>query len=95
MKIPINFKCATTFYNDLGVKFAQTGFLDAAIYTFVKTLELSPQYADAHYNLGLAYWEKGLRGKALSEFKKVLRIDPYHYKARGSLAEIRKTIVSK
>jgi protein O-mannosyl-transferase len=79
---------AHLFYNDLGVRFAQGGFLKAAQACFLKALELEPRFTDARFNLGLAYWEKGLKRKAIFEFKSALKIDPTYERARKLLFEI-------
>lgn len=84
------YTCALTFYNDLGVLFAKEGFFDAGIVAFQKALELEPSYSDAHFNLGLSYWKKGLKAQAASEFKSTLKINPGHRQAEAMLAEIRK-----
>ncbi|MFH1457908.1 MAG: tetratricopeptide repeat protein [Candidatus Omnitrophota bacterium] len=81
---------ALTFYNDLGVLFAQKEFFDASIVAFQKVLELDLRYSDAHFNLGLAYWKKGLKAKAALEFKYALKINPGHVQAKGMLSEIKK-----
>lgn len=83
-------KCAVTFYNELGIRLAQANFFDAALASFQRVLELEPRYADGHFNLGLAYWKKGLQNQAALEFKYALKINPGHYRAKALLSEIRK-----
>ncbi|MCX5710312.1 MAG: tetratricopeptide repeat protein [Candidatus Omnitrophica bacterium] len=76
------------FYNDLGVRFAGAGDFADAAKAFLKSLELKPLYADAHFNLGLAYWNMGQNRKAVFEFKNCLKADPGHEKAKQFLVEI-------
>lgn len=85
-----NISCASTFYNDLGVKFAQERFFDESILSFRRSIELTPAYADAHFNLGLAYLNKGLERDAVLEFKSALKIDPCLEKAKELIFEIKK-----
>jgi tetratricopeptide (TPR) repeat protein len=80
--------CSATFYNNLGVRFAGANFLDAAVWSFQRVLELEPEDADAHFNLGLSYWKTGLRRQANFEFKTVLKLNPEHIKAKRFLSEI-------
>ena len=42
-----------------------------------KTVKQSPNSAKAHYNLGLAYYDKGLWDLAIAEYREALRINPY------------------
>lgn len=49
---------------------------------FNALLELSDNYADSHYYLGLIYEEEGNVIKARSEFRKTLTIDPAHFGAK-------------
>ncbi len=79
---------AVTFYNDLGIAFANQGLFQAAVVSFKRSLELEPRYADACFNLGLAYWKMGLKREAIFAFKAALRINPNHLKAKGFLVEI-------
>jgi tetratricopeptide (TPR) repeat protein len=83
--------CSATFYNNLGIRFAQEGLFDAAIAAFGRALEVDPQNPDKHFNLGLAYWKKGLNSQAAQEFKSALKINPFHTKAKGMLSVIKKS----
>jgi len=76
------------FFNDLGVLFAAGGDFEDALVAFNKCLESLPFYADARFNLGLAYWNLGRRQEAIFEFKNALKADPGHKKARGFLKEV-------
>jgi tetratricopeptide (TPR) repeat protein len=88
LKSSNNFRLGVIFYNDLGVQFAARGFFEAAIAAFSRAIELDPLYDGAHFNLGLAYWKKGLPRKAIFEFKSALKINPNHLKAKEFLTEI-------
>lgn len=83
-----NISCSPAFYNDLGVKFAQARLFDESILSFSRSLDLSPSYADAHFNLGLAYLNKGLKRRASLEFKAALKIDPAHERSKVLLRGI-------
>ncbi|MDD2927356.1 MAG: tetratricopeptide repeat protein [Candidatus Omnitrophica bacterium] len=76
------------FYNNLGAELASQGFLDAAIPAFKRALELAPFYGEAHFNLGVAFWEKGLKKEAVGELKTAIRINPGHWEARDFLTKI-------
>jgi len=85
-----NMNYSVPFYNELGIKLAHADFFDEAIAAFQRVLELEPRYADAHFNLGLAYWKKGLKNEAALEFRSALKIDPHHDRAKAFLSEIKK-----
>jgi len=76
------------FYNDLGVRFAGAGDFADAVKAFLKSLELKPLYADARFNLGLAYWHMGQTRQAVFEFKNCIKADPGHKKVKRFLDEI-------
>ncbi len=52
-----------------------------AIQEFRRALELNPNFARAHQNLGVIYLHRGLLDKAVDEFRATLAIDPAHYGA--------------
>ena len=54
--------------NDRGIAYSENGEHNLAIATFDKTIELQPDYMDAHYNRGLAYMRKGEVDKALADY---------------------------
>jgi tetratricopeptide (TPR) repeat protein len=83
-----NFNCDFAFYNNLAIKFNEAGLAEGSIYALLRALEFAPQNADAHFNLGVAYWKKGWENKAALEFKKALKLNPNHYKARGMLLQV-------
>ena len=58
---------------------------------FEEAVRLKPNYASAHYNLGVALVAlKDLDG-ARSEFEKALSADPNYLPARNALARITKS----
>ena len=52
--------------------------LDAAAGQFRLALELNPDHADAHANLGSALAQQGVYDEALRQFDEALRIHPAH-----------------
>lgn len=62
--------------------------LDAAINSFLQAVEKNPHHADAHYNLGILYSEKGMREEAVAEYKKTLELEPNYVKAHNNLGVI-------
>lgn len=55
-------------YN-LGLAFAETGQIDAAIQEYQKALQMKPNYANARYDLGIAFASKGDMDAAINEYK--------------------------
>lgn len=50
-------------------------------------LDDDPNYADAWYELGLLYRQNGVSGKSAACFRRVLRLDPGHARARQELRD--------
>ena len=57
-------------YNFLGISFSQTGHLQRAVLSFQRGLQLDPNLAEAHLNLGLAYQHLHQSKQAAAEYKK-------------------------
>ena len=61
------------------------GDLDDSIKDLIGAVQLKPENASAHNNLGLSYFEKEDYEDALNEFKKAIALKPHvlHYNNRG------------
>ena len=65
--------------------------LDESIAAYVKAVTLSPRYADAHYNLALAYERTGQHRNALRHWQAYVQLDnrgPWADHARGQIRKL-------
>jgi protein O-GlcNAc transferase len=62
-------------YN-LGLVLMQAGDLHTAQTEFLNALRLKPSYAEAHYNLALAFHLDGKEAESQAEFEKAYAINP-------------------
>ena len=62
-------------YFDLGNVLDETGRVQEAIQTYKTALQLAPTYADAHYNLALAYEKIREPRKALKHWQAYVKLD--------------------
>jgi tetratricopeptide (TPR) repeat protein len=60
----------------------------AAIEAYRRGIELDPDYADCHCNLGAVYYNQGRRSQARRCFERCLEIDDQHIEARFNLANL-------
>ena len=72
---------------DKGTSLAKTGLLEEAIPCYQQALRINPNYAEAHQNLGLAYYYLNRLEESVEEYKQALRIDPNYAKAHDSLGQ--------
>jgi tetratricopeptide (TPR) repeat protein len=64
------------FYFDLGTTYNNSfGPRQEAIDAFKMAIIITPDFAEAHYNLGVAYLETGDKGSALEEYKILKTLD--------------------
>jgi tetratricopeptide (TPR) repeat protein len=73
---------------DRGIDLAAKGsFLDATV-KFREAIELDPRFAEAHFNLGVAYQRIKANKKALDELREAVRLHPddadYRYAVGGA-----------
>ncbi len=68
--------------------------LDDLIREYQREVAKNPNNADVHYNLGMAYYEKGHYGKAVGEWEKVLEIDPTFDPAKEKILEAKSRLES-
>jgi tetratricopeptide (TPR) repeat protein len=77
---------------NLAIKNYQEGKIDIAQNLYIKILEINPNYADAHYNLGVIFQELRENQKAKDCFEKVIEIDPNYVNALNNLGVIFKEL---
>lgn len=78
-------------YFDLGNVLDELERPDESIAAYCKAVALAPRYADAHYNLALAYERKGQRRPALRHWQAYVRLDnhgPWADHARGQIRKL-------
>ncbi len=63
--------------------------MDMTIRHYKKVVELDPEMVEAHYNLGMAYATQGKLKPAISEWEKVLQLNPHHTRASNNLQKAR------
>ena len=69
----------------------ETGRVGEAILTYQTALQLAPTYADAHYNLALAYEKIKEPRKALAHWRAYVKLDttgPWAVHARNQVRRI-------
>jgi len=62
------------YWNTLGWLYLQLGKLDEAIPRFRKAIQLQPDYAEAHLNMGVALAEGAKWEEAVAEYKKAIAL---------------------
>ena len=76
---------------DLGNVLDELERPDESIAAYRRAITLAPGYADAHYNLALAYERKGERRRALVHWQTYIRLDksgPWADHARGQIRKL-------
>src|SRR6476469_5762512 len=61
---------------EFGIKVAQSGLWNEALYRWQKATELDPSYAAAWNNLAIAYEHEGKFEDAKKAYEKALQLDP-------------------
>lgn len=75
-------------YHNLGNALSKKGLGDSALVAYERSLEIRPDYADAHMNLGNLYARQGDTVGAIDEFGRTLQIDPGYWQAHLNLGLI-------
>jgi len=79
-------------YNDIGSYLIELGRLDEAIPWLEQAIQ-APRYDPRHYpyfNLGRAYYAKGMISRARECFREALRLEPRYTLARQAVENIRR-----
>jgi len=74
----------------LGSLYLRKDDLDKAVPEFREAVRLRPQFARAHYNLGLVFQKQNRKEDAAREFQRVLALDPQFRPAREALQKLAK-----
>ena len=67
---------------------ARTGNTPAAIAHYEQALRIQPDFAQAHYYLGIALEQTGKFREAAGHYEQALRIKPDYAAARNALARL-------
>ena len=71
----------------IGVKYGLSGLFRQAAGLFQRAIQLNPNFADAHYSLGHAYFDLGQYEDAIQSLEKALLLNPKDKEARLRLEE--------
>ena len=61
------------------------GKLDEAVAEYRAAIRLKPDYAEAHYNLGIALTDQGKLDEAVAEYRAAIRLQPDYAEAHYNL----------
>lgn len=75
-------------YNDMALKHIQEGNLPQALEACKKAIEIYPEFAAAHTNLGVAYYQQQNNAKAIDAWQKALSLEPNNADTLQNLAVI-------
>jgi polysaccharide export outer membrane protein len=75
-----------------GVKYALAGLYAQAAQIFQQAVKLDPQFADAHFALGHAYFDMGRWQQAIESFQRVVELDPKDLEAQDRLERAREML---
>ncbi|MCZ6861975.1 MAG: tetratricopeptide repeat protein [Alphaproteobacteria bacterium] len=76
---------APVLHNLTGAIHVGLGQLDHAVESFLRALEIKPDYAEAHNNLGNALKDRGKHAEALASYHRALEIKPDYAEAHYNL----------
>ncbi len=79
---------APSALNALGAYFAKAKQFDCAIQAFTRASALDRQTGQSHFNLGLAYLDKGDAARAIDAFRESIAGNPKLHDARSALAAL-------
>ena len=76
------------FLNICGAGYASLGQLDIAVQNYKKALSIKPDYAKAHYNLGIALQELGNLDDSVRSYQSAIALEPENAQAYNNLAVV-------
>ena len=75
-------------FNLIGACYKSIGRLEGAAKMFGTAVSLSPNYAEAHFNLGCIYQDLNKKNLAIESYKKAIEITPNYAEAYNNLGNI-------
>src|SRR5215211_4280128 len=75
-----------------GVKYALAGLYSQAAQLFQQAVKLDPQFADAHFALGHAFYDMGRWQNAIDSFKRAVELNPQDVEAQDRLEQSREML---
>ncbi len=75
-------------YPNVDIDLDDSGRLDKAIARYRKALEIRPDFAEAHYDLGLIFARLDRLDEAITEYRNALEIKPDYAEAHNNLGSI-------
>ncbi|AXE61829.1 tetratricopeptide repeat protein [Candidatus Thioglobus sp. NP1] len=89
-KILEKFPYSIVLHNISGACNAGLMEFDAAITSYREALRIKPDYADAYYNMGIAFKDKGDLESAIESYKEALKIKPNYAAAHYNIGNVLK-----
>lgn len=84
-----------SIYLGLGYVANNAGQRDVAELFYLKSVEVSPSFVEAHSNLAAIYAQKGQKQAALNELNKAIKINPSHYATLINLGIMEQSLGNK
>lgn len=78
-----------------GVKYALAGLYSQAAQLFQQAVKLDPQFADAHFALGHAYYDMGRWKLAAESFQRAVDLNPHDLEAQDRLSYSRDMLANE
>jgi tetratricopeptide (TPR) repeat protein len=72
-----------------GSALAHQGKLDEALHQYQEAIHLKPDFAEAHYNLGIVLAMKRQMEQAVGQFQEAIRLKPHYAEANNNLGFLR------
>ena len=73
---PLQHHATIDQYNEFAIEAAELQLWNEAVFRWERVLEIDPQYAQAHNNLGVAYEALGKTDEAIEAYKRATELDP-------------------
>lgn len=73
---PLQHHATIDQYNQFAIEAAELQLWNEAVFRWKRVLEIDPEYAQAHNNLGVAYEALGKTDEAIEAYKRATELDP-------------------